>query len=936
MSSGLTPRQHDSAFKTSIWPTVACLITGVALYATRGVLDQTATPHGVVRFAMLPPWQALIGFVCLAGLVLVAIDQLNAPRGTTTFKRPRLGELVLPLIASVVLLFPYLPIVPDRWPALQALAGPLGAIVWLAVAALQIWVLWQSRLLTARAIERWTLTWITVAIFAATVGAASVAALRLTGTALFPAGDEPHYLVIAQSLWRDGDLKIENNHRRGDYREYYTSDLDPHYLTRGRDGEIYSIHPIGIAALLAPVYAAGGYSATVWTLILIAGVAAAIAWRWTVAVLNAPGAATFAWAAIAFSAPFLLNTFTIYPEIGAAIAVIVAVTTATRTRQAPSRLLPWLGAALAIATLPWLSTKYAPMSAALWVVAILRVRKNEPAALWRNSKVWALTGLYAVSLAAWFAFFHAYWGTVSPTAPYGSLTQTTPANLLQGGPGLLFDQEYGLLAFAPVYILAATGLWQMWRAGGELRRLAIEIACIFGALLAAVGAFGIWWGGTSSPSRPIASGLLLLMLPIAAAFRAAPVASARRAAHHLLLWLGVGIAVTLVFAQDGLLINNERDGSAALLAYWAPRWELSTLAPTFIAGSWWRSWMHAAWWLAVAAAVAVLLSRTRTTRPGVAALIAASATVSALLVIMLAQPLVAGPPQPPIDLSARARLAALDGFDSRARPASVVYDPLHKGAAVEVLPQLVLGVKAGQRVDKQPVRVIHNGRFSLPAGTYTIAVQFNDRGVTPPQQMSLQIGRNGPPMQTWTIQAAPHEQWQTVLWLPVDASFVGLRGSPELERAIASFTITPSSVIDAGARPHIPTVLSAAAYPAANLYFHNELTYPEAAGFWTGGGEDTRFTVAIPPGQREPVVLRLHPGAKENTTTISTFGWEREYTLEPGEAVDVELPTFATGVIPVTISATTGFSPRDVDPNSNDHRYLGFWVEVRKGAAPPP
>src|SRR5205814_4352051 len=36
-----------------------------------------------------------------------------------------------------------------------------------------------------------------------------------------PAGDEPHYLVMAQSLIRDHDLKIENNHRQGDYHEYF-------------------------------------------------------------------------------------------------------------------------------------------------------------------------------------------------------------------------------------------------------------------------------------------------------------------------------------------------------------------------------------------------------------------------------------------------------------------------------------------------------------------------------------------------------------------------------------------------------------------------------------------------------------------------------------------------------------------------------------------
>ena len=145
----------------------------------------------------------------------------------------------------------------------------------------------------------------------------------------------------------------------------------------------------------------------------------------------------------------------------------------------------------------------------------------------------------------------------------------------------------------------------------------------------------------------------------------------------------------------------------------------------------------------------------------------------------------------------------------------------------------MLGVKPLQRSDPQPVRVIHNGRFSLPAGTYTIAVQFNDRGADRPLPLSLQVGRNGPPLQTWTLQPQPGEQWQTTLWLPVDASFVGLRGPVELERAIAAITITPTAVVDAGARPLVPIVLAAAKYPAATLFFHNEQLYPEPQGFWT-------------------------------------------------------------------------------------------------------
>lgn len=918
----------------SVLPAAACIVAGLALYVTRGVLDQTVTADAVVRFAMLPPWQALVGFICLAALVLLGIDHLNAPRGTTAATRPRLRHLVPPIFALAVLLLPFLPVLPDRWPALQALAGPLGAVVWLSVIALQIWALWQSRLITARLIERWPLATVTAAIAVASIAASSLAAGRLTSTPLFPSGDEPHYLVLSQSLWRDGDLKIENNHQRGDYREYYESDLEPHYLTRGSDQEIYSIHPIGISVLMAPVYGVAGYRGVIAALILMAAASMAIAWRWTVATLNAPGAATFGWAAIALTAPYLLNTFTVYPEIAAGLAVIFAfVWTVPREHQRPG-IARWIAAGVAIATLPWLSTKYAPMSAALLLIVLLRLsEKREPASLLRNSKAWVVVGIYAISLAAWFAFFYTYWGNPLPMAPYGSLTQTSPQNLLTGGPGLLFDQEYGLLALAPAYILAATGLFQMWRSRGLLRRLAVEITLIFVALLATVGAFGIWWGGSSAPGRPIVSGLPLLMLPMAAAFRAAPGGSARRAAHHLLLWIGIGIAITLTLAEDGLLINNARDGSSALLAFWSPRWELWTLAPTFLGQPWTIGLMQAAWWLAMAFAAAFILSRVRTARAGTAALAAAATLASALIAIAITAPLLpTAKPSPRVDLSARARLAALDGFDARVRPAAILYDPLRRGASADVVPRLTLGVKPMQRTDPQPVRVIHNGRFSLPAGTYQIEVTFNDRGTDRAWPLALQIGRVGPPLESWNIHARPGEAWRTTLWLPVNASFVGMRGPAELERAIDAITITPTAVVDAGSRPIVPVVVAAAHYGEVNLFFHDDRMYPEPEGFWTIGRRTSDITVATPPGHNTPVTLRMHSGGKANKATFSTFGWSHDVSLVPGEAVEVELPTMAGGVVPLTISVDDGFSPRELDPSSNDPRFLGIWIEVRSPA----
>lgn len=911
-----------------LWPAIACAITGAALYATRGVLDQTVTPGGVVRFALLPPWQALLGFTCLAALVLVGIDHLNAPKGTTTNRRPRLGELVLPLMSLIVLVVPFLPAVPDRWPVFQALASPLGAVVWLTVAGLQAWTLWQSRLLVPRWIEKWSVGKVTAAIWIATAALAGLAGSRLTGTPLFPSGDEPHYLVIAQSLWRDGDFKIENNHTRGDYEEYFHRALEPHYLTRGADNEIYSIHPVGLPVMMAPVYGAGGYPAVVFVLILMGATAAAIAWWWTMGTLNAPGAATFAWAAIACSAPFLFNTFTVYPEIAAALAVMIALVTTVRTNPDQPGVARWVIIGIACAFLPWLSTKYAPMSGALVLVAFGRLKK-EPASFLRNPKVWAVAAPYTLSVIGWLAFFYAIWGVPLPMAPYGALVQTTPLNLVFGAPGLLFDQEYGLLAFAPVYVLAATGLFQMWRAGGTLKRLAIEIALVFGALLVTVGAFRIWWGGTSAPARPLASGLLLLAVPIAMAFRTAPVGSARRAGQHLLLWVSVGIALTLAVAQDGMLINNGRDGTSSLLEYWSPRWELWTLAPTFIFHESPIAWLHTLWWLAIAALAGWFLARQRTTRPGMAALIAVSTFGVALLAVSVTFPLLpAGAAMPRVDLGARSRLASLDGFDARVRPAAVIFDPLRKVNAAAVLPELFLGVKPQQRTDPQPIRVIHNGRFSLPAGTYGIDVTFNDQVPGRPTPFSLQVGRVGPALRSWTLEPKAGETWHTSLWLAVDAGFVGFRGPAEMERAISAISIIPTAVVDVGARPHVSEVLSAATYAGVMFYFHNEQMYPEPNGFWTIGQRSAEFTVAVPPGRTAPVVLRIHCGAQANHATINTFGWQRDYALVPGQAVEVELPVVAGGVSPLTIATDNGFSPRQIDPASNDKRFLGIWVEI--------
>lgn len=930
-------------FRAALLPGLACLVAGAAGWASRAELDELVVDGVRQRIALVPSWQPFVAFTAFAVVVVGGMAVVAARRRPAG--RSALASLVLPAFGLAALIVPYLPVVPDRWPVLQALAGPGLWIVWALVGSQLLWTIWPSLPGVADWSARRGLRAQTAAIWIVTAAASGLAASRLTNTTLFPSGDEPHYLVIAQSLWRDGDLRIENNHTRRDYAEYFGRDLDPHYLTRGVDKEIYSIHPVGMPVLITPVYALGGYDLVVAFFVAMAATAATVMWRWVVALTASVGAPTLAWAAIVLSAPFLINAFTIYPEVPAALVVALAI---VLTLRATPGVRPWHDVAIGLlaGALPWLSTKYAPMSAALVAVALVRrawpLHATEPR--WNLMAGGRLALPYALSLLGWFAFFYAYWGRPMPSAPYGPMTQTEIGNTLFGVPGLLFDQEYGLLAYAPAYVLAGFGFWTMARRRGPLRRVGLELLVVFGALIVTVGAFRIWWGGSAAPGRPIVSGLLVLLLPMTVQLGTAAAGSARRAAQHLLIWTGACLAVVLVTAQDGFLIANGRDGTSALLAWLSPRWPLWLLAPTFVEHEASRALVDTGVWLAVVGAGSWALARVGAVTRGAASLWALGTGAVALIAGATAVGLLpaAEPPLPGIDLAARARLATLDTFDHVSRPLAVRYAPFSVSSTMEAGAESALFVEVtpGLRPEPQPLRVIHNGRFSLPAGRYRVLIHWASRDPLPARagaSIGLQVGRIGAPLTTWTVTPTPNGVWSQEFWLPVDAGFVGLRGETDVERSIAAVRFEAIDIVDLGARTSTPPVLSAARFGEAIVLFHDELMYPEVGGFWTTGERPARISLACPGGCTAGVTLRVHSGKRPNQLRLSTLGWSQDVDLQGEITVDILVPPPATGnIILLDLATTSGFVPMDADPDVRDRRYLGVWIAPVESAKETP
>ena len=64
--------------------------------------------------------------------------------------------------------------------------------------------------------------------------------------------------MVAESLLRDGDLALERDYAEGRYAAFHDAPLEPHYRVRGRGGEIYSLHAVGLSLLILPAWALAG------------------------------------------------------------------------------------------------------------------------------------------------------------------------------------------------------------------------------------------------------------------------------------------------------------------------------------------------------------------------------------------------------------------------------------------------------------------------------------------------------------------------------------------------------------------------------------------------------------------------------------------------------------------------------------------------------
>jgi hypothetical protein len=378
-----------------------------------------------------------------------------------------------------------------------------------------------------------------------------------------PQGDEPHYLVVADSLLRDHDLRLERDFEERRYLAFFDRPMEPHYRVRGKGGAIYSLHAVGLSVLILPAWALAGYPGVVAFMALLTALLCNEVRLLLRRVLSDPVRADLLAALFALCPPLLPFGGLVFTEVPAALAVAFALRLGLEGRGGVGR---GVALGLALGVLPWLNARYSILSVLLGLYLIA----GRP-----GPRVWLPGSLVAAASALGIALYHSMlYGFFDPRRVYGRRPEFDPETLFEGAPGLLLDQEFGLLVYAPIFALTLPGLWSLRR---TRPRLAWGAAAALAAMFLVAGSWHMWRGGFNPPARFLVPLWAPLVLGAAWALRSA--VSSRAA-----LLVGWTLFVALAGAAQPQLVHRDRDGTAPLWRTHSGAEEWTGLLPAYVLG----------------------------------------------------------------------------------------------------------------------------------------------------------------------------------------------------------------------------------------------------------------------------------------------------------------------------------------------------------------
>jgi hypothetical protein len=395
-----------------------------------------------------------------------------------------------------------------------------------------------------------------------------------------PTGDQPYYLMDTITIIQDGDLNVRNNYENRDEDKFYALAPKPEDFvgisapyplplqlaaaTARPSEEWYGAHPPGLPILLIIPWVIGSWFSLWWpaTIVFMCLVGALVIVNVFMLAHELTGRIWIAWAVwipIAFSNPVLSYSFLLFTELSTGLLLIYAFRRIA-LGWGSNGWVRLLLVGLCLGYMPWLASRSVPIVAVLGLYALvqwwryrraLKAHEGTPVFEKRNngsllSFAWfTVPVVIAGALMLWYNFF--LYGKIASTHmdpghgfnwPWQGLEKAR--EFVNASFGLLFDQQFGLLPYAPIYVLSLVGIIAMFRIRREAdRRLLLWGALLMVPYMAVVAAFTGWTGIWSPPARYMTTFVPLLGAPLAMSLRVLSTSWLYRIVYVLLALPGI-------------------------------------------------------------------------------------------------------------------------------------------------------------------------------------------------------------------------------------------------------------------------------------------------------------------------------------------------------------------------------------------------------------
>ncbi len=280
-------------------------------------------------------------------------------------------------------------------------------------------------------------------------------------------GDEPHYLLITHSLWHDHDTNLYNNYNNRDYESFYWHELKPTWGDQVSETEIYSYrHKGAFPPTLIPGYVLGGRFGATLQMNIITALLMLQVFLLSYELFQSLIASFAAWVCVAFTIPIIIYMGQVYPET---LAALLTLWTLRRIRMLyPEEVFNnkgfWINCAaigITLIVLVFLKTRYVPLVGTLVLFLIYHLFQGRVLSkhLFRTILGMALLLFFSslvVFLGDKYLLDSMLWDRMADLKFMAWFFKGY--NPLFGFLGLMFDQEYGLFPYTPLYILAFVGI----------------------------------------------------------------------------------------------------------------------------------------------------------------------------------------------------------------------------------------------------------------------------------------------------------------------------------------------------------------------------------------------------------------------------------------------------------------------------------------------